>query len=210
MSTNAMHVAKTGLNAQQVRMQIISNNLANVNTNGFKRDRANFESLLYQVIRSSGAQTSVDTELTSGFSVGTGVSIVNSNKLHSQGSIVSTDNSLDLAVDGGGFFQVLLPDGQIFNAHIHNHFGNQKLMQNYNPKRPRKLLLKKKEISKIKKKLLALGYTLVPLDIHYNSKGFAKVQIGISKGRKKEDKRQYKKEQDWKREKSKIFKKQNY
>ena len=108
-----MHVAKTGLNAQQVRMQIISNNLANVNTNGFKKDRANFESLLYQVIRSSGAQTSVDTELTSGFSVGTGVNIVNSNKLHSQGSIVSTDNSLDLAIDGGGFFQVLLPDGQI-------------------------------------------------------------------------------------------------
>ena len=113
MGINAMHVAKTGLNAQQVRMQIISNNLANVNTNGFKRDRANFESLLYQVIRSSGAQTSVDTELTSGFSVGTGVNIVNSNKLHSQGSIVSTDNSLDLAIDGGGFFQVLLPDGQI-------------------------------------------------------------------------------------------------
>jgi flagellar basal-body rod protein FlgG len=113
MGLNAMHVAKTGLNAQQIRMQIISNNLANVNTNGFKKDRANFESLLYQVIRSSGAQTSVDTELTSGFSVGTGVNIVNSNKLHSQGSIVSTDNSLDLAIDGGGFFQVLLPDGQI-------------------------------------------------------------------------------------------------
>ena len=113
MGINAMHVAKTGLNAQQVRMQIISNNLANVNTNGFKKDRANFESLLYQVIRSSGAQTSVDTELTAGFSVGTGVNIVNSNKLHSQGSIVSTDNSLDLAIDGGGFFQVLLPDGQI-------------------------------------------------------------------------------------------------
>ena len=113
MGINAMHVAKTGLNAQQIRMQIISNNLANVNTNGFKKDRANFESLLYQVIRSSGAQTSVDTELTSGFSVGTGVSIVNSNKLHSQSSIVSTDNSLDLAIDGGGFFQVLLPDGQI-------------------------------------------------------------------------------------------------
>ena len=113
MGINAMHVAKTGLNAQQVRMQIISNNLANVNTNGFKKDRANFESLLYQVIRSSGAQTSVDTELTSGFSVGTGVNIVNSNKLHSQGRIVSTDNSLDLAIDGGGFFQVLLPDGQI-------------------------------------------------------------------------------------------------
>ena len=112
MAINAMHVAKTGLNAQQVRMQVISNNLANVNTNGFKRDRANFESLLYQIIRSR-AQTSVDTELTSGFSVGTGVNIVNSNKLHSQGSIVSTDNSLDLAIDGGGFFQVLLPDGQV-------------------------------------------------------------------------------------------------
>mgnify|MGYP003311781277 FL=1 len=111
--SNAMHVAKTGLNAQNKRMQVISNNLANVNTNGFKRDRANFESLLYQIIRSSGAQTSVDTELTSGFSVGTGVNIVNSNKLHSQGSIVSTDNSLDLAIDGGGFFQVLLPDGQV-------------------------------------------------------------------------------------------------
>ena len=96
MAINAMHVAKTGLNAQQVRMQVISNNLANVNTNGFKRDRANFESLLYQIIRSSGAQTSVDTELTSGFSVGTGVNIVNSNKLHSQGSIVSTDNSLEV------------------------------------------------------------------------------------------------------------------
>ena len=113
MAINAMHVAKTGLNAQQVRIQVISNNLANVNTNGFKWDRANFESLLYQIIRSSGAQTSVDTELTSGFSVGTGVNIVNSNKLHSQGSIVSTDNSLDLAIDGGGFFQVLLPDGQV-------------------------------------------------------------------------------------------------
>ena len=107
MAINAMHVAKTGLNAQQVRMQVISNNLANVNTNSFKRDRANFESLLYQIIRSSGAQTSVDTELTSSFQLSTGVNIVNSNKLHSQGN-VSTDNSLDLAIDGGGFFQVLL------------------------------------------------------------------------------------------------------
>ena len=113
MGINAMHVAKTGLNAQQVRMQIISNNLANVNTNGFKRDRANFESLLYQIIRSSGAQTSVDTELTSGFSVGTGVNIVSANKMHSQGSIISTDMSLDLAIDGSGFFQVLLPSGEL-------------------------------------------------------------------------------------------------
>ena len=87
------------------------------------RDRPykHFESLLYQIIRSSGAQTSVDTELTSGFSVGTGVNIVNSNKLHSQGSIVSTDNSLDLAIDGGGFFQVLLPDGQIVYNSYQRH-----------------------------------------------------------------------------------------
>ena len=113
MGTNSMHVAKTGLNAQQRRMQVIANNLANVNTTGFKRERVNFETLLYQVLRSSGEQTSADTNLTSAFSVGTGVRIVNADKLFSQGSIVSTDNALDLAIDGSGFFQVLLPDGRI-------------------------------------------------------------------------------------------------
>ena len=113
MGTNSMHVAKTGLNAQQRRMQVIANNLANVNTTGFKRERVNFETLLYQVLRSSGEATSADTNLTSAFSVGTGVRIVNADKLFSQGSIVSTDNALDLAIDGGGFFQILLPDGQI-------------------------------------------------------------------------------------------------
>ena len=113
MGTNSMHVAKTGLNAQQRRMQVIANNLANVNTTGFKRERVNFETLLYQVLRSSGEQTSADTNLTSAFSVGTGVRVVNADKLFSQGSIVSTDNALDLAIDGAGFFQVLLPDGRI-------------------------------------------------------------------------------------------------
>ena len=77
-----------------------------------------------------------------------------------------------------------------------------------NPTRPRKLLLKKKEINKIRTKLLSSGFTLIPLNIHYNSKGFAKIQIGISKGRKKEDKREYKKEQDWKREKGRLIAKQ--
>ena len=77
-----------------------------------------------------------------------------------------------------------------------------------NPTRPRKLLLKKKEINKIRTKLLSSGFTLIPLNIHYNSKGLAKVQIGISKGRKKEDKREYKKEQDWKREKGRLIAKQ--
>ena len=75
--SNAMHVAKTGLNAQNTRMQVIANNLANVNTTGFKKDRANFESLLYQVIKESGAQTSGETKTNSAFSVGTGVRIIN-------------------------------------------------------------------------------------------------------------------------------------
>ena len=111
--SNAMHVAKTGLNAQNKRMQVISNNLANVNTTGFKRDRANFESLLYQVLKTSGAQTTGETRNTSGFNVGTGVKIINTDKLFTQGNIITTDNALDIAIDGSGFFQVLLPDGRI-------------------------------------------------------------------------------------------------
>ena len=111
--SNAMHVAKTGLNAQNSRMQVIANNLANVNTTGFKRDRANFETLLYQVIKASGAQTSGETKTNSAFSVGTGVRIINADKLFSQGNIVSTDNALDVSIDGSGFFQILMPDGRI-------------------------------------------------------------------------------------------------
>ena len=113
MSTSSMHVAKTGLNAQQTRMQIIANNLANVNTTGFKRDRVNFETLLYQVRRSAGDQTSADTELSSSFAVGTGVRTLNTQKLMSQGSLITTDNALDVAIEGAGFFQVLLPDGRL-------------------------------------------------------------------------------------------------
>ena len=111
--SNAMHVAKTGLNAQNRRMQVISNNLANVNTTGFKKDRANFETLLYQVLKTSGAQTTGETKNVSGFNVGTGVKIINSDKLFTQGNIVTTDNALDLAIDGGGFFQILNPDGTV-------------------------------------------------------------------------------------------------
>lgn len=110
---DALNVAKTGLNAQQARMSVISNNLANVNTIGFKRDRANFETLLYQDLREVGAQTSENTQLPTGLAIGTGVRIVSSEKLHSQGSIINTDNSLDMTIDGAGFFQVLMPDGQI-------------------------------------------------------------------------------------------------
>jgi len=113
MSTNAMHVARTGLDAQQTRMQVIANNLANVNTTGFKRDRANFETLLYQTYRPGGAQTSDTTALTSPLAIGTGVRVVATEKIHTQGSLNMTSNALDLAINGQGFFQVLMPDGQI-------------------------------------------------------------------------------------------------
>ena len=113
MSSNVMHVAKTGLNAQQARIQVISNNLANVNTTGFKRDRANFESLLYQNLRPAGAQTSEATAQTAPTTLGTGVRMVSTEKMHTQGALVTTDNAMDLAIDGKGFFQVLMPDGRI-------------------------------------------------------------------------------------------------
>ena len=113
MSTYAMHVAKTGLNSQQTKMQVIANNLANVNTTGFKSDRANFETLLYQIIRPSGEGTSDETNLAAGFSIGAGTRLLNTSKQYAQGSIISTDNALDLAIEGSGFFQVLMPDGRI-------------------------------------------------------------------------------------------------
>ena len=113
MSTFAMHVAKTGLNSQQVKMQVIANNLANVNTTGFKSDRANFESLLYQILRGAGENTSENTSLTSGLSVGTGTRLLNTNKLFTQGSLMDTGNSLDMSIEGDGFFQVLMPDGRV-------------------------------------------------------------------------------------------------
>ncbi|MGY6697204.1 MAG: flagellar basal-body rod protein FlgG [Roseinatronobacter sp.] len=113
MSTNAMHVARTGLDAQQTRLQVISNNLANVNTTGFKRDRASFETLLYQTHRPAGAQTSDQTALTGPLAVGTGVRVVATEKIHTQGALTTTGNALDLAIDGQGFFQVLLPDGRV-------------------------------------------------------------------------------------------------
>jgi len=109
----ALWVAKTGLEAQQTRMSVISNNLANVNTTGFKRDRAVFEDLLYQNVRQVGAQSSQDTRLPSGMQLGTGVRTVATEKLHTLGNIVQTENSLDVAIQGRGFLQVLLPDGNM-------------------------------------------------------------------------------------------------
>ena len=109
----SLWVAKTGLEAQQTRMSVISNNLANVNTNGFKRDRAVFEDLLYQNVRQAGAQSSQDTRLPSGLQLGTGVRTVATEKIHTLGNIVQTNNSLDVAIQGRGFIQVLQPDGNI-------------------------------------------------------------------------------------------------
>ncbi len=107
----ALWIAKTGLDAQQTRMAVVSNNLANVNTTGFKRGRAVFEDLFYQNIRQVGAQSSQDTQIPSGLSLGTGVRTVATDKLHTQGNMIQTGNSLDIAVEGRGFFQILQPDG---------------------------------------------------------------------------------------------------
>lgn len=107
----ALWAAKTGLDAQQTRMQVTSNNLANVNTTGFKRSRAVFEDLLYQNVRQPGAQTSQDTRAPSGLTLGTGVRVVATEKLFTQGALVQTGNALDVAINGRGFFEVRLPDG---------------------------------------------------------------------------------------------------
>nr|WP_300307261.1 flagellar basal-body rod protein FlgG [Halomonas sp.] len=103
--------AKTGLEAQQVKLDVISNNLANVSTNGFKQSRAVFEDLLYQNLRQPGAQNNVQDRLPSGMQVGTGVRPVATERLHTQGSLEETQNSRDLAINGKGFFQVVMPDG---------------------------------------------------------------------------------------------------
>ncbi len=107
----SLYIAKTGLDAQQTNMDVIANNLANVSTNGFKRQRAVFEDLLYQTIRQPGAQSSEQTNLPSGLQIGTGVRPVSTERLFSQGNLSQTSNSKDIAVKGEGFFQVQLPDG---------------------------------------------------------------------------------------------------
>jgi len=104
----ALWAAKTGLDAQQTRMTVVSHNLANVNTTGFKRGRAVFEDLLYQNIRQVGAQTSQNTQYPSGLHLGTGVRVVATEKMYAQGSLVQTSGPLDMAIEGRGFFQILM------------------------------------------------------------------------------------------------------
>jgi flagellar basal-body rod protein FlgG len=107
----ALWIAKTGLEAQQTRMSTISNNLANASTIGFKRDRAVFSDLIYQNVVQVGAQSSEDTLNPSGLNLGTGVRTVATEKLFTQGNIIQTGNSLDMAIQGRGLLQVTLPDG---------------------------------------------------------------------------------------------------
>ncbi len=107
----SLWIAKTGLDAQQTQMDVISNNLANVSTNGFKRSRAVFEDLLYQTIRQPGAQSSQQTQVPSGLQIGTGVRPVAAERIHTQGNLQQTGNQLDVAIQGAGFLQVLMPDG---------------------------------------------------------------------------------------------------
>lgn len=107
----SLWISKTGLDAQQTQMDVIANNLANVSTSGFKRSRAIFEDLLYQNIRQVGAQTSQQTQSPTGLQLGTGVKPVATERMFTQGNLQQTNNNKDVAIQGQGFFQVLLPDG---------------------------------------------------------------------------------------------------
>ncbi|HWL46771.1 MAG TPA: flagellar basal-body rod protein FlgG [Sphingomonadaceae bacterium] len=112
MTNAALHVARTGLDAQQERMRVIANNLANVNTTGFKRDRANFETLAYQAITAPGAQSSAENKYATGLSLGSGVRITGTARIDTQGTLAATGNALDIAIEGSGYFQIELPDGR--------------------------------------------------------------------------------------------------
>ncbi|OYZ39096.1 MAG: flagellar basal-body rod protein FlgG [Novosphingobium sp. 16-62-11] len=113
MPSSALHVARTGLEAQDTRMRVIANNLANVGTTGFKRDRANFATLAYQDARVAGQQSSNETAFATGLNLGTGVGVQATTRIDTQGSLQTTGNALDLALDGDGYFQVTLPGGQL-------------------------------------------------------------------------------------------------
>lgn len=112
MPSSALYVARTGLQAQDTRMQVISNNLANVSTTGFKRDRANFATLAYQDARVAGQQSSNATAYATGLNLGTGVALQATSTDLTQGTLQLTGNALDMAISGDGYFQVTLPSGQ--------------------------------------------------------------------------------------------------
>ncbi len=109
----SLWIAKTGLEAQQMQLDTITHNLANVSTNGYKRSHAVFEDLLYQNLRQSGAPSTQQTQLPTGLQLGTGVRPVSTARNFSQGNLQQTSNSLDLAINGQGFFQITQPDGTV-------------------------------------------------------------------------------------------------
>jgi flagellar basal-body rod protein FlgG len=111
MSSSALQVARTGLDAQSDRMRIIANNLANVNTTAFQRDRAEFASLAYQVVTAAGARSAGENQYATGLNLGTGVRLTGTGRITSQGSLNTTGNPLDLAIEGDGYFQIQRPDG---------------------------------------------------------------------------------------------------
>ena len=107
----SLWISKTGLDAMQTQMDVISNNLANVSTNGFKSSRAVFEDLLYQTLRQPGGQSSQQTQIPSGLQIGTGVRPISAERIQTQGNLTQTGNNLDVAINGSGFFQIQMPDG---------------------------------------------------------------------------------------------------
>jgi flagellar basal-body rod protein FlgG len=109
----SLWTATTGMSAQNLNMDVIANNLANVSTSGFKKSRADFQDLLYQIMKVPGSPTSADTKSPTGIQVGLGVKTGAVTKVFTEGDIVQTGNPLDLAIEGSGFFQVSLPDGNI-------------------------------------------------------------------------------------------------
>ena len=109
----SLFIAATGMEAQRLNIDVISNNLANVNTTGFKKSRADFQELLYQGIKSAGASSAEGAELPSGIQVGLGVKPAAVQKMFQQGDFVSTGNNLDMVIEGQGFFQITKPDGEI-------------------------------------------------------------------------------------------------
>ncbi|MCX7970337.1 MAG: flagellar basal-body rod protein FlgG [Negativicutes bacterium] len=107
----ALYTGGTGMVAQQTNVDTIANNLANVNTTGYKLERAEFADLLYQNLQDPGARTSEDTQLPTGMQLGSGVALQAINKIYSQGALLQTGNSFDVAIEGDGFFQIQMPDG---------------------------------------------------------------------------------------------------
>lgn len=133
---SSLWVAKTGLDAQQTRMDVISNNLANANTTAYKSSRASFQDLIYQNVDQPGGQTTEQTQSPSGLTLGTGVRVVGTEKLFTQGNLEQTGNSLDVAIQGRGFIQVTMPDGTIAytrDGSLHRDQNGQIVTANGNP-----------------------------------------------------------------------------